>query len=138
MPTESEFKQTNIKGVITIVVVLVALIYGCNSILCNKKKEIEDVPSDRIAMTEFFENQRVTAFTMSQEFVKKELKSPSTAEFPANYKEACEFIGDSTFIINSYVDSQNSFSAMMRTNYQVKVKYIGKENWSLIDLKFEK
>lgn len=66
---------------------------------------------------------RISAFVMSQEFVRRELKSPKTAEFP--------YISDATvtvtpgkkcrFSVASYVDAQNSFGALIRTNYTVDV-----------------
>lgn len=51
----------------------------------------------------------------------EKLKSPKSAEFPdASWKDIV-FNGEAVFY-NSYVDSQNSFSAMIRTNYQCSIR----------------
>ncbi|PJZ87450.1 hypothetical protein [Leptospira levettii] len=80
------------------------------------------------------------AKSMCQEFIKKSLKSPKSAEFssitetriielekgPENY----------TFQVTGYVDAQNSFGAQIRTNYICKIgSSKGTDNWQLIDLK---
>jgi len=78
----------------------------------------------------------ITAFVMSQTFVKRELVSPSSAKFPWFDKSMATQVDEDTWIINSYVDSQNRFGAMLRTNYIAKVKYLGNDKWQLLDLAF--
>lgn len=61
----------------------------------------------------------------SQDCVSPYLKSPSSAKFP--------YISDNTYtvksrlhniyIVTGYVDSQNSFGAMLRSNYVVTIEY---------------
>lgn len=81
---------------------------------------------------------RTDAYVMSQQFLKKRLKSPSSADFPFDYDGLfTKYIGDSTFVIAAYVDSQNSFGAMLRTNYNATVKNTDGDNWKLIELKLE-
>lgn len=55
---------------------------------------------------------------MAQELVKSALKSPSTAKFPkiTDWKFAKD---KEQIIIQSYVDSQNSFGAMLRSEFQL-------------------
>lgn len=69
------------------------------------------------------------AYIISQHYVKARLVSPATADFPF----ACDYNqqNDTTFIIKSYVDSQNGFGAVIRTNYVTTLVYKGgKEgNW---------
>jgi len=71
---------------------------------------------------------------MSETLVKQRLKSPSTASFN-NYPDIT-YIGDSSFKVISYVDSQNSFGAMLRTKFEATVKYIEtigeQEQWRMI------
>lgn len=75
------------------------------------------------------------------------LKSPSTADYTrASYAKK---IGDNTYEISSYVDSQNGFGAMIRSYWTIKAKYIGDEttekidyykypnNWEVVYLEFD-
>ncbi len=78
----------------------------------------------------------ITAFVMSQSFVKRELVSPSSAKFPRFDKSMAIQVDEDIWIITSYVDSQNKFGAMLRTNYIAKVKYLGNDEWRLLDLAF--
>jgi len=61
------------------------------------------------------------AYYLAQGFVKDRLKAPATADFPYSFKR--KRVNDSTFIINSYVDSQNSFGALIRTNWSCIILY---------------
>lgn len=53
----------------------------------------------------------------TQDLVKANLKAPRTAKFPSQYDISITFLGDSDYRILGYVDSQNSFGAMLRTNF---------------------
>jgi len=76
-------------------------------------------------------------YEMCQEFVKDNLKSPSSAVFPETYSEikrgAIKTLKDQEYIINSYVDSQNSFGAMIRTHFIVKLKQVDESHWRKLD-----
>jgi len=81
------------------------------------------------------------ASIQAQGYVKKALKSPSTAKFPGLW----ELVNDGVvayeektnrYEIVSYVDSQNSFGATIRSNWSVVLKYLGGDdsdirNWQL-------
>lgn len=75
------------------------------------------------------------AFIISQNFVTQALKSPSTADFPSseyNY----HLVGEKTHVITSYVDSENSFGAMLRSKWTVSMTFNGgdwadQNNWTL-------
>ena len=72
-----------------------------------------------------------------QTFVKDQLKAPSTAVFPAMPERGIrDTTNQNIFQVNSYVDSQNSFGAMIRTDYVCIVEFVTKGQWILIDLKF--
>ncbi|BDB52112.1 hypothetical protein [Flavobacterium ammonificans] len=66
------------------------------------------------------QNSKITALTAAQEEVKSRLKSPSSANFPWGI-DCVTKISDNTYVINSYVDSQNSFGAMLRTNFTCQI-----------------
>ncbi len=80
----------------------------------------------------------IGAYIMSERFVKEKLKSPSTAKFPGVLNRDGHVIKgeDNQYIINSYVDSQNSFGATVRTNFMVIIKQVDENNWRLIDIEF--
>ena len=63
------------------------------------------------------------AYVESQEYAKNMLVSPASAEFPYMVDDEIVQWDENTFVINSYVDSQNSFGAMLRSHYQCKVVY---------------
>ncbi|MBO4519891.1 MAG: hypothetical protein J5787_01655 [Alphaproteobacteria bacterium] len=55
-----------------------------------------------------------------KEIIKLNLKSPASAKFEyENSKDAITYLGDRTFEINSIVDSQNSYGAMIRNFFTV-------------------
>lgn len=55
--------------------------------------------------------------------VKENLKAPSTAEFPSTYNsQGVEITCDGIdYYVSSYVDSENSFGANLRTNFVVTI-----------------
>ncbi|MDT0687827.1 hypothetical protein [Autumnicola psychrophila] len=64
------------------------------------------------------------ALIYAEKAIKSKLKSPSTSEFPGVRGTSIKKDVD-TFYVRSYVDSQNGFGAMMRTNFEVKVMFVG-------------
>ena len=80
----------------------------------------------------------VSAFVMSQTFVKQRLKAPSTADFPYISSDGVQtqYKGNCTHQVLAYVDSQNSFGAKIRTKYYVKLKNEkGTDSWKLLEIK---
>ena len=60
------------------------------------------------------------ALVASQFFVEERLKSPSSAEFDYNARNTVQ-INDTIFQVSSFVDSQNSFGAMLRMDYSCTI-----------------
>jgi len=75
------------------------------------------------------EHDPLSAFVMSQTFVEKQLKAPATAKFPLYSESKVTDLGDGKYKVDSYVDAQNSFGAMIRTNYTCTLKYVGDDKW---------
>ena len=78
---------------------------------------------------------------MAENYVEQVLKSPSTAEFPTLAFTHSD-LGNNKHQIVSYVDSQNSFGAMIRSNWSVVLTYNGgdwanQNNWTLNELIFD-
>jgi len=57
-------------------------------------------------------------FIEAKEFVRRGLKAPATAEFPALCGD-CVSKNENVYTVTSFVDSQNSFGAMLRSNWTV-------------------
>jgi hypothetical protein len=70
---------------------------------------------------------KIDALIKSETFVEQKLKAPSTAKFGWDAVDRVKQINDSTFEINNYVDSQNSFGAMLRQNYSCTIIFDGEE-----------
>lgn len=61
------------------------------------------------------------AYRTAQHHVKQHLKSPATAEFPDFCKSFVEVVGKDSVVVNSFVDSQNAFGAMIRSHYTIRM-----------------
>ena len=80
-------------------------------------------------------------FIISQTFVKEKLKSPSSAKFPSEFETT--YLGDSSFVVKSYFEAQNSFGALLKNNYKISLKFNGGKwedvnNWRVIYLDIDK
>lgn len=86
-------------------------------------------------------NDTTSAFVMSQEFVKRNLKAPSTAEFPwiTDDRVAISTRPGCAFHVVGWVDAQNGFGAQIRSTYRVDLKYLGDKagTWRLTGIKIE-
>lgn len=77
-----------------------------------------------------------TAQYACENFVKNNLKSPSTAAFPPITEMQIESDINNIWTVNSYVDAQNSFSAMIRSQFSCQIKIEG-ANAKLLNLRIE-
>jgi hypothetical protein len=81
---------------------------------------------------QFIENNRPSAYTAAQQFVKQKLQAPATAAFPEFAQSMCEYTMDSTYVITSYVEAANNLGTQSRTTYTCKLKYSGTDNWKCV------
>ncbi|MEA3347749.1 MAG: hypothetical protein U9Q39_01675 [Pseudomonadota bacterium] len=82
-------------------------------------------------------SRRIEAFVMSHDYVKRYIKSPSSAEFPVAGDSHTVKTGAGNYLTKSYVDSQNSLGAMIRTNYYCELEYNEEaDGWKIITLVF--
>ncbi|WP_294141614.1 hypothetical protein [uncultured Sanguibacteroides sp.] len=93
----------------------------------SKSKKIEGQMRTRVSI-------------IAENFVKRQLKSPKTADFCSDC--VVEEVEPNVYTALSYVDAQNSLGATIRTHYKLKLEWNGKEwndinNWKLLDSKFE-
>ena len=101
---------------------IIFLIFKCS---CSQTDEQVSDNNEQIS--------KITALTAAQEEVKARLKSPSSADFPWG-SDCVTKISDNTYVINSYVDSQNSFGAMLRTNFTCQITLTGNDNYTCDDI----
>ena len=88
-------------------------------------------------------DERITAWLMCQQFVKKRLKAPSTADFGSFFKdyqnphEIVEPLGQNKFRIRAWVDSQNGFGATLRTYFTCELEHREGDMWHCVSLTFD-
>lgn len=83
----------------------------------------------------------VEAFVMAQTFVERQLRSPSTADFPSitapgvSSRPTTLEDGRCAFDVSIYVDAQNAFGGTVRQNFLVKLAPDGESgSWELIEI----
>ncbi len=81
------------------------------------------------------------AYIVSKDFVKLQLKSPKSANFPySDYKFSN--VVNNTVTIESYVDAKNAYDVKVRQYYSIKMQLTGNDwtdlnHWKVISLVFE-
>lgn len=73
------------------------------------------------------------AVYMSKEFITEQLKAPSTAKFPS-IREFSAVKKNGFWDVLGYVDSQNSYGVMLRTQFLCTLQKRG-DTWFMLDLK---
>ncbi|MDA3781036.1 MAG: hypothetical protein PF487_12565 [Bacteroidales bacterium] len=125
--------KSNIKliaGLIT-AAIFIGLFFGVKSMFTSD--------SDGNNVTNSYNDSRTNkqlAYNYAMDFVKERLKSPSSAEFPSLFdrqKHITE-LSSTVYVINSWVESQNSFGAMIKTKFSCRIK-ISNDAVSISDLK---
>jgi len=66
---------------------------------------------------------KLDAWVNAQQFVKNHLKSPASADFPSAYESSVIVESDTSFLIGSYVDAENSFGGNMRSNWSCRIVF---------------
>lgn len=74
------------------------------------------------------------AFDQAKVYVRSGLKSPKSATFPNKEYTVSINNNDSTFVVRSFVDAKNSFNVDIRSNWIVKMKYLGNEKFVLLNI----
>lgn len=77
---------------------------------------------------------QVGAYVVCQQFVEDRLKSPSSAEFGGPYSRVTQTVSTGRYKVSTYVDAQNSFGAMIRTDFICEVTHTSGESYRLESL----
>jgi hypothetical protein len=67
-------------------------------------------------------SRKFDALFAAQQFVKRSLKAPATADFAPYRESVIVDLGDHRFEVTSYVDAQNSFGAKLRNHFTCVVR----------------
>lgn len=104
--------------------VIFALIFLFIIIKCSCSEDKED-KEDKVEVKKF---EKVDALVQAHVHIQTLLKSPASAEFNPLGEEGVTKVNDTTFVVVGTVDSQNSFGAMLRSNFSCKVIFHPKED----------
>jgi len=111
--------------------ILMIIIFGAIFILvlntCSDDEKPVEVKREQINTPQQINTsqQRMLAYSYAESFIKQKLKSPSTAKFPGVFEknEHVSFQDTNVYLINSWVDSQNGFGAIIRSNFKCQITF---------------
>lgn len=75
-------------------------------------------------------NLKYDAYIYAKEAVKLQLKSPRTAKFGSYGQTDIELYQNCVFIVKGYIDAENGFGAMIRSQYEVRLS-ANQSGWTL-------
>ena len=129
------------KALVIIGSLLVASLFVGGGAVSTTEPKVEETTEEKVTEVPEEKKERdlsTTALAISQIYMKEVLVSPATADFASradgsNYGK----MGEDTYYINSFVDSQNSFGALIRTEYNMQLRFKGGDeyvpaNWELV------
>lgn len=108
-----------------------------------KEQSAQQAQTDKAATADAENEQnslgsKIEAYNASQHFVTETLKSPGTTNYPGYPDSSVERIGNNTYSVSAYVDSQNSFGALIRGNWTAIVVEGDNDTWTCKDVNFTK
>lgn len=143
MVKQKQSRGAQLVGAVTFVVVFIVLMTMCTG---DKEEPASERDTSEPRQTESSEEtlggsigETVEAWVAAQNFVRKELVSPSTAKFNGvAMAPYVVYLGDARYRVSASVDSQNSFGAMLRTEFEAVVRAERDEHmtWILESLDF--
>ena len=105
---------------IIIIIILAGVMFSLAKISSNS--QISNIALKKFDTNDF--GDKIDLHIQAQQYILQGLKSPSTAKFPAFPYEIID-MGNGKYKVVSYVDSQNSFGAMLRSDWSVVMKISG-------------
>ena len=81
---------------------------------------------------------KISAYLMSETFMKRHLKAPASASFPSHDAASITRIDCGKWRVASYVDAHNSFGALVRTRFSVLLSYDGDRTWSMESINMDR
>jgi hypothetical protein len=127
---EKEKKKTSMLVKVLAVVFGVGLFTSIFASIISPSTSTPSVPQQPTAY-----QLKMSAELYSESFIERLLKAPSTAKF---CRETVTELGDNRFRVSSCVDSENSYGAMLRSNWETTLAYLGGDIDSASNWKLEK
>lgn len=123
-----------------LVFIIIAVVLGSCMSMCGSggPPAMVDTSGTIEAQRKQAEKLKFDAYVISQQFIKKQLKASSSAKFESYDKNMITWVKRNEFTCSMYVDPYNNCGAKFRANFWTKVKYTGKGNWILLDIKQRK
>jgi ribosomal protein L40E len=118
----------------SMLVKVLAIVFGIGlftSIFAAVISPSSGAPSTPVAPSAY--QLKLSAQVYSESYIERLLKSPSTAKF---CHETVTDLGENRWRVSSCVDSQNSYGAMIRSDWETTLSYLGGDidtasNWKL-------
>ena len=104
--------------------ILIGAVGNCNRTLTRDLARIDDDARDA--------DLSIQAYRVAKEYVTEQLKCPATAKFPWFADDLSQF-KNQIYVMRSYVDSENSFGAMIRTHFVIEIQFMRNHNTSQWD-----
>lgn len=107
--------------------------------IVNNDKQISN-PSKEQSLKEAYINysaDKESAWIFAQDAVKANLKAPSSAKFPWYNESYITVSSDGNYVVQAYVDAENSLGAQIRSNFSVRIVIKGEYNYTYSDLIIE-
>lgn len=77
--------------------------------------------------------EKIGAYQSCERAVETQLKAPATADFSGYTNSEVAGPSESVYTVHGYVDSENSFGANVRSDWECQVRSTG-DNWDLVNL----
>lgn len=121
-PSKKPQRSSPVLGVVMLFVMAVAL---CTVGIAAVTSRMEEPPTDPASA-----DRSTDAEVMCEESINKRLKAPASAKYTHQNSRK----NGAQYVVSGYVDSQNSFGAMVRTRFTCTVTDQGDGTWQLDDL----
>ncbi|MES1927547.1 hypothetical protein [Salinisphaera sp. T31B1] len=115
------------------VLVIAALMAGGVALLGN----LDQAPDDSIPEQVSDARLKARAYLAIKDAVLNRLKAPATANFGPYSDASLARVADGRYVVASYVDSQNTFGANIRTRFVGTARDIGGGEFVVDDIAFE-
>lgn len=115
-----------------LIILIVAVLWGAAT--CG---DGNDGGSSSPGTTQADVGDAVGAWVICQQFLEDRLTAPATADYPAGYSQYTTSLGGSRFRVDAFVDAENGFGALVRTDFVCTVDYQGNDRWRLESLQID-
>ena len=124
-------------GLVIILYIMGSCISDCTK---NRSNRATYTDSSQTSSYKSFESNSSSdttdAWIYTKELIRRELISPSTAKFEFAGHSGVKYLGNNRYSFSSYVDSQNSFGAMVRTCFSGIIRETN-SGWIMEELNYK-